>query len=324
MKAIIYKKYGGPEQLHPADVAKPVPAKNEVLVKVYACSVNDWDWGKLEKNFFNSLFSGFGKPKHQILGSDIAGIVEEVGKEVTKFKPGDEVYGDLSGKWGGFAEYVCASEKQLASKPKQMSFEQAAAIPQAGMLAVQGLIDVGKIQEGQKLLINGAGGGVGTLGLQIVKQYGVEVTVVDIAAKLEMLRNLGAKNVIDYTQQDFTGSRELYDLVIDTKTNRPILRYLRVLKPGGKYVTVGGSIPLLLQLLILIPFISIFSKKKVRLVMLKPNKDLDYMSKLFKSGKLIPVIDGYYSLEQTPEAFKVFGEARHKGKLVISIVNGNQ
>ena len=184
MKAVVYTKYGGPEVLQIKEVEKPSPKDDEVLLKIHAASINDWDWGLLHGDFINRMMYGLTKPKKNILGSDVAGRVEAVGKNVSKFKPGDEVYGDLSGRWGGFAEYTCAPEKALALKPASMSFEEAAAIPQAGMLAVQGLIDKGKIRAGQKLLINGAGGGVGTFGVQIAKLYGVEVTGVDSAGKL--------------------------------------------------------------------------------------------------------------------------------------------
>lgn len=322
MKAIVYTKYGGPEVLHLQEVDKPTPMDNEVLIKVYAVSINDWDWGKLDGNsWFNRLLSGLWKPKHKILGSDVAGRVEAVGRNVKKFQRGDEVYGDLSGKWGGFAEYVCASETSLAPKPAGMSFEEAAAIPQAAMLAVQGLIDKGRLQQGQKLLINGAGGGVGTFALQIARLYDAEVTVVDSAAKLNMLLSLGAAHAIDYTKEDFTESGQRYDLILDVKTNRPVLRYLRALNPNGVYVTVGGVLSRLLQILLLQPFISIFSKKKLSIVALKPNKDLHYMNEKFITGKVKPVIDGHYNLEDIPDAFRVFGRADHKGKLVISVQN---
>jgi len=321
LKAIVYNKYGGIEALQIKEVEKPCPKDNEVLVKVHAVSINDWDWGKLDGNsLFNRLLSGLWKPKHQILGSDIAGRIEAVGKNVQGFQSGDEVFGDLSGKWGGFAEYVCANEKALARKPLSMTFEQAAAIPQAAMLAVQGLIDEGHIQKGQKLLINGAGGGVGTFGLQIAKLYDVEVTVVDSSDKLELLRSIGAAHVIDYTKEDFTkNSHQHYDLILDMKTNRPIYHYLRVLNPKGIYVTVGGSLSRLLQAFLLKPCISVFSKKKVSIVMLKPNKDLAYMNELFQAGKVKPIIDGHYSLEDVANAFRLFGKAGHKGKIVISV-----
>jgi len=291
-----------------------------VLVKVYAASLNDWDWGLLHGDFINRMMSGLLRPKKQILGSDIAGRVEEVGKNVSRFKIGDEVYGDLSGRnWGGFAEYVCANEKALEQKHPEMSFEDAAAIPQAGMLAVQGLIDKGKIHSGQKLLINGAGGGVGTLAIQIAKLYGVEVTGVDSTGKLNMLRSVGFDHVIDYTKEDFTKNGKCYDLILDVKTNRWVFNYTRALCPRGVYVTVGGSIARVLQLIILSPWIAMFLKKRVCLVALKPNKDLLYMNDVFDNGKVKPVIDGPYKLSEVPEAFRIFGKAEHKGKIVITI-----
>lgn len=319
MKAIIYTEYGGPEVLRLAEVEKPSPKDDEVRIRVHAVSINDWDWGLLQGDFINRLMYGLQKPKKQILGSDIAGRIEAVGRNVTRFKVGDEVYGDLSGQWGGFAEYVCAAEKSLELKPVGMSYEEAAAIPQAGMLAVQGLIDRGNIRQGQKILINGAGGGVGTFALQIAKQYGADVTGVDKGSKLDMLRSMGFDHVIDYSQEDFTKSGKRYDLILDVKTNRSVFDYGRALHPGGVYATVGGSTGRLLQALILGPLISLFSKKHIRIVMLKPNKDLLYMNELFEGGKVRPVIDGAYRLVEVPEAFSVFGRGEHKGKLVITI-----
>jgi NADPH:quinone reductase-like Zn-dependent oxidoreductase len=242
-----------------------------------------------------------------------------VGKNVKKFQPGDEVYGDLSGSWGGFAEYVCACENALALKPAGMSFEEAAAIPQAAMLAIQGLCDKGQIQPGQKLLINGAGGGVGTFAVQIAKLYGVEVTGVDSSGKLDMMRSMGFDLVIDYTQEDFTKNRKCYDLILDVKTNRSIFNYTRVLRPNGIYVTVGGSMVRLFQALLLGPWISLISKKNIRIVGLKPNKDLAYMNELFEASKVKPVIDGPYKLDEVPKAFRHFGEGAHKGKVVITV-----
>lgn len=320
MKAIVYTQYGGPEVLHLAEVPKPSPADNEVLIKVYAVSVNDWDWGLLQKDLFNRLMSGFTKPRRQTIGSDVAGRVEAVGKNVMKFKVGDDVYGDLSGQWGGFAEYVCANENLVASKPAAMSFAEAAAIPQAGMLAVQGLIDKGRLHSGKKLLINGAGGGVGTLGLQIANSLGVQTDVVDSAEKLEMLRTLGAVDLIDYKKEDFTRRGKRYDVILDTKTNRSVLSYLRALNPNGMYITVGGHLSRLFQSLFLMPLISLFSNKKVTIVALKPNKDLEYMNSLFEEGKLKPVIHPHhYTLEDAPEAMKLFGNAEHKGKVIITV-----
>jgi NADPH:quinone reductase-like Zn-dependent oxidoreductase len=320
LKAVVYTKYGGPEVLQIKEVEKPTPGDDEVLVKVHAVSVNDWDFGKLDGSLFNRLLSGFSKPKHQILGSDIAGRVEVVGKNVTKFHQGDEVYGDLSGKWGGFAEYVCALEKSLTLKPMAMSFEEAAAIPQAAMLAVQGLIDKGKIKPGQKILLNGAGGGVGTFALQLAKLYDAEITVVDSGPKLDMLRSMGAHHVIDYTKEDFTKSGRQYDLILDVKTNRSPFSYARALKPNGIYATVGGSLTRLLQFLLFAPLISLFHKRKLTIVALKLNKDLPYINELFEAGKIKPVMGNRYRLEDVPEAFRLFSKAEHQGKIVISVV----
>jgi NADPH:quinone reductase-like Zn-dependent oxidoreductase len=320
LKAIVYNRYGGIEALQIQEVEKPTPRDNEVLVKVHAVSINDWDWGKMDgHSLFTRLTSGLRRPKHQILGSDIAGKVEAVGKNVNSFKVGDDVYGDVSGQWGGFAEFCCTSEKMLVLKPAGMSFREAAAIPQAAMLAVQGLIDKGKIKKEQKILINGAGGGVGTFGVQIARFLGAEVTGVDHTIKLDMLRTVGFDHVIDYTKEDFTETGKQYDLILDVKTNRPIFHYLRALNQNGRYVTVGGSLSRLFQTLMLLPFISLFSKKKVSIVALKPNKDLAYMNELFEAGKVKPIIDGYYKLEDLPNAFRLFAEAGHKGKIVISV-----
>jgi len=319
MKAIVYHKYGTPGNLELKEIDKPVPKEDEVLIKVHAVSINDWDSGLLHGDFINRLLNGLRKPKRKILGSDIAGRIEAVGKNVTQYKTGDEVYGDLSGQWGGFAEYVCAGEKALALKPAAMSFEEAAAIPQPAMLAVQGLIDKGKIKQGQKLLINGAGGGVGTFGIQIAKLYGVEVTGVDSTNKLEMLRSMGFDHVIDYTKEDFTKNGKCYDLILDVKTNRSMFDYARALCRNGVYVTVGGSIGRLFQSLLLAPLIRLIHKKHIRLVALKTNKDLAYMNELFETGKMKPVIDGPYRLDQVPEAFRLFDKGGHKGKIVITI-----
>jgi NADPH:quinone reductase-like Zn-dependent oxidoreductase len=319
LKALVYTKYGGPEVLQIKEVEKPFPKDDEVLIKIYAVSINDWDFGLLEGDFINRLLNGLLKPKRKILGSDIAGRIEAVGKNVTQFKTGDDVYGDLSGRWGGFAEYTCTPEKALALKPAAMSFEEAAAIPQAAMLAAQGLIDKGKIHPGQKLLINGAGGGVGTYAVQIAKLYGVEVTGVDSTNKLDMLRSMGFDHVIDYTREDFTKNGQCYDLILDVKTNRSILDYTRSLCPNGIYVTVGGSTVRLLQALLLEPWISIISKKHIQIVALKPNKDLLYMNELFESGKVKPVIDGPYKLNEFPKAFAIFCKAEHKGKVVMTM-----
>ena len=314
------ERYGAPDVLGLKDVAKPTPKDNEVLVRVRAASVNDWDWGIVQGAPINRMLNGLFRPKVRIIGCDVAGRVEAVGQSVKALRPGDEVYGDLcmSG-FGAFAEYVCALEAALARKPAGMTFEQAAAIPQSGMLATQGLIDVGRIQSGQKVLLNGAGGGVGTFALQLAKLHAVEVTVVDKPGKLDMLHAMGADHVIDYLQQDFTRNGKRYDLILDVKTNRSPFAYLRALNPNGTYVTVGGSIPRLLLALALGPLIWRLYHKHVRMVALKPNKDLAYMNELFEAGTLVPVIDGVYKLADLPEAFQRFGTGDHKGKIIITM-----
>lgn len=319
MKAIVYTKYGGTENLQIQEVEKPSPKDNEVLIKNYAVSINDWDFGLLKGDLINRLLNGLLRPKRKILGSDIAGRIEVIGKNVTKFKPGDEVYIDLSGKWGGFAEYSCAPEKGLALKPAGMSYIDAAAIPQAAMLAVQALIDKGNIKAGQKILINGAGGGVGTFAVQIAKLYGAEVTGVDSANKLDMLRSIGFDHVIDYTREDFTKNGRQYDLILDVKTNRYMSAYTRALNSHGTYVTVGGSLARLLQAFLLAPWILLVRKKKIRIVSLKSNKDLPYMNELFESGKVKPVIEGPFKLNDFAEAFKIYDKATQKGKVVITM-----
>lgn len=317
MKAVVYTQYGTPDVLEFKEVEKPIPADDEVLIRMKAVSLNDWDVALLDGDFINRTMNGLNAPKIQILGSDVAGSVEQCGKNVSAFKVGDEVYGDLSGRWGAFAEYVCAPEKSLALKPSQMSFEQAAAIPQAGMLAVQGLIDKGGIKAGQKVLVNGAGGGVGTFAVQLGKLFGVEMTGVDSEEKRNMLKEAGFDHVIDYRKEDFTRTGKRYDLILDVKTNRSPFDYLRALNPRGTYATVGGSIGRLLQIFAMSSLISVTTRKKLVVVALKPNKDLEYINKLFEAGKISPVIDGPYSFDQIPDRFRYFAKGLHHGKVVF-------
>lgn len=321
MKAIVLRRYGSPLDLALEELPKPVPRAGEVLVKVRASSVNDWDWAFVRgKPHIYRLLFGLWRPKVTILGAEVAGTIEACGQDVERFEPGDDVYGDISeAGFGAFAEYLCVREEALCRKPARMTFEQAAALPHAAMLALQGLIDVGQLQRGERVLINGAGGGVGTLGVQIAKQHGAEVTGVDAAHKLDTLRAVGFDHVIDYRENDFTKNGERYDLILDTKTNRPTWRYLRSLRPGGRYVTVGGAVPWLLQALISGPVVSAVSDKRVRIVALKPNADLDYVNELFEAGGLECVIDGTYPLRELPQALQRFGEAKHVGKVVIDV-----
>lgn len=319
MKAIVYDNYGPPDVLRLEEVKKPVPDDDQVLVKVYAVSINSWDWDTLTgKPFEYRLLSGLLKPKSKkIHGCDIAGRIEAVGKDISRFKIGDEVFGDLSdGGWGAFAEFTCAREDELILKPVHMSFEQAACLSHGGNLAVQGLIDFGRIQSGQKVLINGGGGSTGTLAIQIAKSFDVEVTGVDHTDKLDVMRTLGADHVIDYTIDDFTQNRRQYDLIFDVKTTRSIFDYRRALRPHGTYVTVGGKTSRILQLLL---FGRRSKKYKMHMVGYKANKDSNYLVSIFEAGKIKPVIDKCFPLEETAEAFRYFGEGRFKGKVVIAV-----
>lgn len=320
MKAVVYERYGSPDVLELREVETPAPGDGEVLIRVRACSINDWDWGLLRGTpFVNRLLYGLFRPKRTILGSDVAGSVEAVGRDAKRFRAGDDVFGDLSGRWGGFAEYVCAPESALALKPPGMTFAEAAAIPQAAMLAVQGLCDTGRIHSGQKVLINGAGGGVGTFAIQLARLHQVDVTGVDSPAKLDLLRSLGFDAVVDYTQEDFTRSGARYDLILDVKTNRSPFAYARALSPGGIYVTVGGSMARLFQFLFVWPLIAVTQRKRLSVVFLKPNKDLACMSDLFEAGKVRPVLDRLRTLSEVPEAMRYFGSGSHKGKVVITV-----
>lgn len=321
MKAIVIDRYGSPDVMELREVPTPRPGPGEVLVRVRAASVNDWDLGILRGTpYLTRLGGGLRRPKVRIAGCDLAGEVEAAGEGVDGLAPGDRVYGDLCmAGFGTFAEHVVAPPSALARIPGGMSFEQAAAIPQAGMLAVQGLIDAGRLRSGQRVLLNGAGGGVGTIALQLCRLHDVEVTAVDRAGKLDLLRSLGADRVLDYRQTDFTRERERYDLILDVKTTRSPLAYAWALEPGGVYATVGGATWRLLQVLALGRPIAWLAKKQVRLVMLKPNKDLGYLGELFAAGKLAPVIDRVYDLADAAEAMRRFASGEHLGKVVIAV-----
>jgi NADPH:quinone reductase-like Zn-dependent oxidoreductase len=320
MKALIRDVYGSPDVLEVREVETPAPTEREVLVRVHAASINDWDWGLLQ----GPTLPIPGTPPKPILGSDIAGRVVAVGSAVERFKPGDEVYGDLSRYgsrgWGGFAEYVCASETALIAKPAGMTFEQAAALPQAGQLAVQGLFAGGPLRPGQTILINGAGGGVGTIAVQLAKSQNVDVTGVDRAAKHPMMRRIGFDHVIDYETVDFTRTGDQYDLIVDTKTDRSPLAYARALAPGGTYATVGG--PAIRHLLAVAASgwaIRLVTGKTLHLIALKQNRDLSVLNARFEAGQLMPVIDGPYTLSEAREAFRHFGAGNHQGKVIFTM-----
>jgi NADPH:quinone reductase-like Zn-dependent oxidoreductase len=322
MKAIVYTKYGSPDVLQLKEVEKPIPKDDEVLIKVHAASINSWDWDMLTgRPLEYRLLSGILRPtKTKILGCDIAGRIEVVGRNITQFHPGDDVFGDLcEGFWGGFAEYVCARESELMLKPACMTYEEAAATPQAGLLALQGLCDQREIKPGQKILINGAGGGVGTFAIQMAKSFGAEVTGVDSTGKLDMMSSFGADHVIDYTQEDFTKNGKCYDLILDVKTDRSIFDYRRALSSNGIYVTVGGRTTRILQLVFLGSLISMTGSKKMTLIMHKPNKNLYILNELFESGKIKPVVDRCFPLRETAKAFQYYGEGHFKGKVVITV-----
>jgi NADPH:quinone reductase-like Zn-dependent oxidoreductase len=320
MRAIVYTKYGPPEVLQLKEVAKPTPKDDEVLIKVQAVSVNRSDWEGLSGKPLYARLGGLLKPRHHILGSDIAGRVEMAGRHIRRFRPGDEVFGDILPRLGGFAEYVCARESALAPKPPSMTFEEAAAIPQAAVIALQGTRDKGKIQPGQKVLITGAGGGAGTFAVQLAKLYGAEVTGVDNTGKLDFMRSLGADHVIDYTREDFTKNGKQYDLILDIVAHRSVFAYKRALRSRGSYFLTGGSVTTIFQVLLLGPWIRGTTGKKMRILAVQPNlKDLVYVTELYEAGKVVPVIDRRYPLSEIPEALRYLGEGRTKGKVVITV-----
>jgi NADPH:quinone reductase-like Zn-dependent oxidoreductase len=323
MKAIVFTQYGSPDGLKLKEVPRPSPKDDELLIRIHASSINSWDWEFLNGTpFVNRLMFGLLRPKagKQILGADIAGTVEAVGRHVTRFQPGDEVFGDLWSNWGGFAEYACANETALEPKPANSTFVEAAAVPQAGVLALQGFRKAGQILPGQKVLINGAGGGVGTFAMQLAKFYGAEVTGVDASHKINVVRSLGADHVIDYTREDFTKSGERYDLIIDCQNFRSMIDNRRALRPGGTYAMVGGSVPRVYQLWFLNLIASLYREdRKLSLVAEGPNRGLADLKELIEAEKLVPVIDRAYPLSEVPDALRYFGEGAHKGKIVISM-----
>ena len=325
MKAIVCTKYGSPDVLHLQEVAKPAPKDDEVLIRIHAASINSRDWRMMRANpfFIRLVPGGFLKPKNNILGSDVAGRVEAVGRYVKQFTPGDEVFGYLPSATGRgtFAEYVCANENAITPKPANLTFEQAAAVPLAAMTALQGLRDKGNIQLGQKVLINGASGGVGTFAVQIARAFGAEVTAVCSTRNLEMVRSLGADHVIDYEKEDFTQDGQQYDLILAVNGYHRISDYLHALKPEGIYVVSGGSMFQLFQAASNRKRIYKTGCQKTYVVSLEHNKkDLVHLKELLEPGKIMPVIDGCYPLSKTPEAFWYFEKAHPKGKVVISLV----
>lgn len=321
MKAIVYTKYGSPDVLQLQEVAKPTPKDDEVLIKVRATAVNRSDWENLIGwTLARVVDFALTKPKHKILGSDIAGEVEAVGSAVTQFQPGDEVFGDILFYMGGFAEYVCAPAKILVPKPASLTFEVAASLPQAAVIALQGIRDKGQVQPGQKVLINGAGGGAGTFAVQFAKLYGAEVTAVDNAAKFDLLRSLGADHLIDYTQEDFTKNGRQYDLILDVIGNRSALACKRALTATGRYYIAGGSTGAILNVALLGALIGQFGDQTITFLPVQPNsKDLLHIAELVATGEIVPVIDKCYPLAETAVALRRLGENHALGKIIITM-----
>lgn len=322
MKAIISNKYGSPDILEFKEVKNPIPDENQVLIKIYAASLNYGNLVLLKGEPFLARFAfGLFKPKYIIPGGDISGKVESVGKNVKHFKPGDEVFGDLSGcGWGGFAEYATVPENSLVMKPSNISYEEAAAVPMAATTALQSLRDKGKIKSGQKVLINGASGGVGTFAVQIAKSFGAEVTAVCSTRNLDIIKSIGADNVIDYTKENFTKNNELYDIILAVNGYQPISAYKGSLNQNGKYVMVGGSGAQLTQAMILGPLLSMTGSKKLGSFLQRPNQtDLIFIRDLIEAGQLKPVIDRYYKMSEVPNAFRYFEEGHTQGKIVITM-----
>jgi NADPH:quinone reductase-like Zn-dependent oxidoreductase len=320
VRAVILEKYGSFDALEVREVEAPTPKANEVLIRVRATSINDWDVALVAgRPAYIRLIHGWLSPNVQIPGCDVAGVVEAVGEGVTRFKPGDAVYGDLHGcGFGTYAELACADEDALEPKPSSLSFTQAAVIPHGATLAWQALHDCAELRRGEKLLINGAGGGVGPIALQLAKLHDAEVTGVDSAAKLPMLRSLGFDHVLDYERQDFTLAGVEYDLVLDVRTTRSPWAYARALRPGGRYVTVGGTPLRLLQIPLLGRWVERRTGKSIKLLALKANRGLNEMAELFEAGKITPIVDGPYTLAEVPQAMQRFANGQQQGRIAVT------
>jgi len=319
MKAIVFNQYGTPDVLKLANVLAPTPKDSQVLIRVFAASVNSADYRLLSGPIPRLMGFGLLRPKDKIMGADIAGRIEAVGKNVTRFKPGDEVFGDIATGFGGFAEYICARESILVKKPANLTFEQAAAVPMAAVTALQGLRK-GGIKPGDHVAVVGASGGVGTFMVQIAKSFGAEVTAISSTKKMEGLRTLGADHVIDYTHEDFTRSGQRYDLILAVNGYRPLADYRRALKPQGTYVMVGGEGRQIFESLVKGPLVSRRGGQTVTNLAATPNADdLSFVKDLIEAGKVTPVIDRTYPLENTAEAVRYVGGSRAAGKVIIQI-----
>ena len=322
MKAMVYTTYGSPgEVLEYKEVEKPAPDDGEVLIKIHASSITFGDLAAVKgEPLVVRLSLGLVEPKYKIPGKDVAGQVEAVGANVKQFKPGDEVFGDLSESgWGAFGEYVSAPEDALVQKPANITFEQAAAVPESAVVALQGLRDKGQIQSGQKVLIYGASGGIGTFAVQIAKSFGAEVTGVCSTRNLDLVRSIGADHVIDYTKEDFTQNGQAYDLILATAGYRSIFDYKRALSPEGYYVATGGSMAQIFQPMLLGPWLSSGGRKMTSLAMKPDKSDLNFIKELIEAGKVVPVIDKSFPLNELPAALRYYGEGHTRGKVVITV-----
>ena len=318
MRAIVYQRYGSPDVLKCEGIEKPTAGDNEVLISVRAASVNPLDWHYMRGTpCFLRIMAGLRKPKDKRLGVDVAGQVEAVGKKVTQFRVGDEVFGACR---GGFAEYACAREGKLVLKPAAITFEQAAAVPVAGLTALQGLRDHGRLLTGQHVLINGASGGVGTFAVQIAKALGAQVTGVCSGRNMEMVKSIGADHVIDYMKEKFWKSGKKYDLILDNAAYHSIRKPLRALNPTGIYVLIGGSMTGFVVSSILKPIYSKKDGRKITSMMANVNQaDLAFLKELIEAGKVVPVIDRKYSLSEVPDAIRYLETGHARGKVVITI-----
>jgi NADPH:quinone reductase-like Zn-dependent oxidoreductase len=323
MRAIGRSRYGGPEVLELATVERPTPAADEVLIAVRAASVNAGDRHLMRGSPFlvRLIYGGIMRPKSGPLGVDVAGRVEAVGEDVTRFEPGDEVFGDLSTSgFGAFAEYVCAPEDVLASKPAGVPFADAAAVPTAAVAALQALRDEGGIRAGERVLVNGASGGVGTFTVQLAKWFGAEVTGVCSTAKVDLVRSLGADHVVDYTREDFTESGRRYDLIVDAAASHSLSAYRRTLRPAGRYVMVGGPTSRFVRTVVFGPLLSMTGTKRLTNLMLRTNPaDLAFVGERLAAGNIAPLIDREYGLADVPEAIRYLEAGRATGKVVITV-----
>ena len=322
MKAIVTRRYGPPERLQLKEVETPTPKDDEVLIKVHASSLNAADF-EIQGGGLIQRMQGPFRPRHKIPGSDVAGVIEAVGRTTSQFQPGDEIVGDLFNVgFGAFAEYVCAPERALTLKPSSMTFEEAATYPQAAVIPLQCLRGKKEIHAGQKVLVNGAGGGMGTFAVQIAKYYGAEVTGVDSAMKLDMIRSIGADHVIDYAQEDYTKTGQMYDFIIDPVANRSLSDYERALTDNGIYVMVGGSRKALFQAALLGRRRSSDDGKYLGInwwVKSFNKEDMDFLTELFEAEKVVPVIDRSYPLNEVPEALRYLKDGLVLGKVVITM-----